>query len=164
LPCVDPISVRANRCEPRSFHPPLRDHPTNTLLNAARLGALVLTASLATACASLPGGGEPSVSPRHATLKAAEKVEPVLDELTNLAIHDAGYAMRAHSAGDKVVNGVRHRLELEDMFTGTLIAAGHSSLRAIQQNDQARDRLAEQLWDSLHQKHVILRKVRKHPQ
>lgn len=48
---------------------------------AFALASLVLSTA---ACASLPGGGEPSVSPRHATLKAAEQVEPVLSELTNL--------------------------------------------------------------------------------
>jgi hypothetical protein len=77
------------------------------------------------------------------------------------AIHTAGFVMRAHSGGPKIINGMRERLELEDMFDATLIAAGHSSIKAIQQNDQARDRLAEQLWESLHQKHVVLRKVRK---
>jgi hypothetical protein len=76
------------------------------------------------------------------------------------AVSRAGYTMRA-SRDHKNIDGLKQRMELEDFFDMSLIAAGHASLKAIRENDQARDRLAERLWDGLHHNHVILRKVRK---
>lgn len=60
----------------------------NRLLLAARIVAVALTAFALSACGTLNGlaGGssEPSVSPRWAVLKAADTIEPVLDEVTVL--------------------------------------------------------------------------------
>lgn len=60
----------------------------NRLHIAARVVALALTAIAITACSTLNtlagGSSEPSVSPRWAVMKAADTIEPVLDEVSVL--------------------------------------------------------------------------------
>lgn len=50
----------------------------------ARFGALALGCSLMTACASIPSFNHDGLSPRQTTINAANKIEPVLDDLTVL--------------------------------------------------------------------------------
>lgn len=51
---------------------------------AARCGLFVLCAALMTACATIPSLRDDGLSPRQTTLNAAQRIEPMLDELTLL--------------------------------------------------------------------------------
>lgn len=75
------------------------------------------------------------------------------------AMRGAGWVMVSSNAGYRKVEGIRRRLELEDLLNMTFIAIGAALMRQMQLNDQARDRVATHLWESLHEKRVVLRRV-----
>jgi hypothetical protein len=75
------------------------------------------------------------------------------------AMRRAGWAMVSSEAGYKRVNGIRRRLDMEDLLNGIFIAIGAKTIRQMPHNDQARDEAARQIWETFHHNRVVLRRV-----
>ena len=81
------------------------------------------------------------------------------------AFADAGWAL-ASSTGWKRVDGVRQRMELEDLIDGTLFSCGREVIGLMKSGDHAarvagREYVARRIWEALHHKKAVLRRVRR---
>jgi hypothetical protein len=72
------------------------------------------------------------------------------------AIHRQGWELRSSNAGHKRVDGIRRRMEIEDLIDTTLVAVGRRGVSGIVVNDQARDAFVRHLYDSFHRNRVVL--------
>lgn len=73
-----------------------------------------------------------------------------------------GWEFKSSSANRRqLVDGTRARMDFEDLLDTALIACPGKDVRHMQVNDQARERVAKKVWQFLHQRHVVLRRVRK---
>lgn len=75
------------------------------------------------------------------------------------ALRGLGWELRATEAW-KITDGIRRRMELEDLIDMTLMGVTRSKLMQAAVNDRARDYLAEQLFQTLHKKRVVLARIR----
>lgn len=67
-----------------------------------------------------------------------------------------GWELRSSNAGSKRVDGIRMRMEIEDLIDMTLVAIGRRGVRGILENDEARDALSSHLYETFHHKRVVL--------
>lgn len=75
------------------------------------------------------------------------------------AIHGAGYRVRSMQREWGRAGSIRRRLELEDLIDTALVAAGAQTIRNMEVNDQARDTVAQKIWDTFHQRRVVLERA-----
>jgi hypothetical protein len=75
------------------------------------------------------------------------------------AVREAGFDVRTTARiGTKRVQSITQRLDLEDLIDMALIAAGRQAVAQMLINDQARDRMAERLCDTLSRRIVLVKR------
>ena len=72
------------------------------------------------------------------------------------ALERRGWMMRSGQASRRSIDGIRSRMEIEDLLDTVLVGVGRSGIRGLLVNDQARDAFVRVLYDTFRQKRVVL--------